>query len=94
MTFSWWERIFSKRVREYVRLERRALPDGTRVVLICNRSKCRFTHHDGVWVTSWTPRRTGDIDDPDDYRLTRERDGETTYALRNAIYPLERSDDQ
>jgi len=42
----------------------------------------------GIWVTSWTPRRSGDIDDPDDYRLTRESDGDITFATRNAIHPV------
>jgi hypothetical protein len=81
---NWWRRRFG----DYARLERRALPDGTRVHLVCG-PRCRFADHGGTWVTSWTPRRTGNLDDPDDYRLTREGDGQTTFAHRDAIEPLE-----
>jgi hypothetical protein len=64
-------------------MERTALPDGTRVRLVC---KCQgFSTHEGVWVTSWTPRRTDNIEGPDDYLLTREGDGHTTYATRGAL---------
>lgn len=62
---------WSRRFGDYARRERAALPDGTRVRLVCGPG-CQFKNHDGVWTTSWTPRRNNDIDDPDDYRLTRE----------------------
>jgi hypothetical protein len=75
----WWRRRFG----DYAKRERQALPDGTRVRLVCG-PRCSG-EHGGVWTTSWTPRRSKDMDDPDDYRLTREGDGETTYAHRNAI---------
>jgi hypothetical protein len=68
-----------------------ALPDGTRVRLVCECSRSRHTH-DGVWVTSWTPRRQNDADTVDDYELTRESDGETTYATRGVLEPIEVSD--
>lgn len=80
----WWRRRYG----DYARLERAALVDGTRVRLICGPPRCTFGKHDGVWITSWTPRRMNDIDAPDDYRLTRESDGETTYAKRDAIQPV------
>ena len=76
----WWRRRFG----DYARLERKALPDGTRVRLTCG-PKCGFGDHAGIWVTSWTPRRTNEIDAPDDYRLTREGDGQQTFARRDAI---------
>jgi hypothetical protein len=76
----WWTRRFGA----YARRERAALPDGTRVRLICGPG-CSFSTHSGVWKTSWSPRRTGLVDDPDDYRLEREGDGHTTYAHRNAL---------
>jgi hypothetical protein len=79
----WWRRRFG----DYAHRERIALPDGTRVVLTCGPN-CTFSEHDGVWVTSWTPRRSGDLDDPDDYRLTREGDLHTTFARRDAIAPV------
>ena len=71
----------------YWRLERAALPDGTRVRLECGHG-CGFKDHEGVWVTSWTPRRFTDARryyEPDDYRLTRESDGETTFARQNVL---------
>lgn len=77
----WWSKNFG----DYAQRERAALPDGTRVRLACRDGTCSFPDHSGVWLTSWTPRRSGDIDDPDDYRLTRESDGEVTYATRAAI---------
>jgi hypothetical protein len=80
---SWW----SRHVGEHARRERASLPDGTRVRLVCGEA-CRFRDHSGIWLTSWTPRRTGCIDDPDDYKLTRESDGETTFAARDAIEPV------
>lgn len=68
-----------ERVRSW-RRRRAALPDGTRVRLVCS-PRCSFRDHDGVWTTEY-------LDDPGDYRLTREDDGETTYAARNAIEPV------
>lgn len=81
---TWWR----KRFGDYAKLERRALPDGTRVRLVCGPA-CGFRGHGGVWLTSWTPRRMNSLDDPDDYKLTRESDGETTFAKRDAIEPTE-----
>lgn len=78
---------WSRRFGEYARLERAALPDGTRVRLVCGPG-CGFRHHEGVWTTSWTPRRLNDIGAPDDYKLVRETDGETTFAHRSAIEPV------
>ena len=57
--------------------------------LVCGCSRCTLKEHDGVWTTSWTPRRLQDTTAPNDYRLTRETDGETTYATRDAIAPVE-----
>jgi hypothetical protein len=79
---NWLRRHFG----DYARRERAALPDGTRVRLTCKCS--RFERHDGVWITSWTPRRNKNMDDPDDYLLTREGDGATTYATREVIEPV------
>ena len=79
MPWWWW---LSPRLRAFRRRERAALPDGTRVRLSCG---CPGREHDGVWLTSWTPRRTGFLDDPDDYQLEREGDGRTTYATRGAL---------
>jgi hypothetical protein len=79
----WWRRRFG----DYARASRAALPDGTRVRLVCGPAGCSFAVHDGVWRTSWTPRRLDDVDAPDDYRLQREGDGEVTYAHRSAIEP-------
>lgn len=73
--------------RQHAIRERTALPDGTRVRLICGPC-CSFRHHDGVWLTSWTPRRMNDIGAPDDYKLTRESDGQETFATRSAIEPV------
>jgi len=67
------------------RLEREALPDGSRVRLVCKCPHRVDGSHDGVWTTSYTPRRTKVLDDPDDYRLVREGDGATTYAHREAL---------
>lgn len=77
---------YSRRFGEYARLERAALPDGTRVRLVCG-SGCGFREHDGVWFTSWTPRRLNDIDAPDDYKLSRdpEGNGEATFAMREVL---------
>jgi hypothetical protein len=86
MKFPWWQRLFSRRVREHLRREAAALPDGTRVRLVC---QCSRRDHAGVWTTSWTPRRLDDIDVCDDYMLTRESDGESTYATRGAIEPVQ-----
>lgn len=80
----WWRRTFG----DYARAERVALPDGTRVRLVCGGGRCTFKDHEGVWRTSWTPRRMHDVDGPDDYMLTREGDGETTYAARDAVEPI------
>jgi hypothetical protein len=80
---TWWRLRFGR----YARLERTALPDGTRVRLTC-KCKSFAKEHEGVWVTSWTPRRLNDVDAPDDYRLTRESDGETAYASRNVLEPV------
>jgi hypothetical protein len=71
-----------RRFGDYARTERAALADGTRVRLLCDHD-----HHKGVWRTSWTPRRLNDVEAPDDYQLTRESDGKTTYATRGAIEP-------
>lgn len=76
----WWSRHFG----DYARRLRQALPDGTRVRLICPRT-CKFADHTSAWVTSWTPRRTGFIDDSDDYLLVREGDGERTFARRDVV---------
>lgn len=76
----WWARV------DLPRQARKALPDGTRVRLVCGCARC---DHAGIWITSWSPRRMGgDPDAPDDYRLTREGDGESTYALRNVLEPV------
>jgi hypothetical protein len=77
----WWRMRFG----DYAHEARRALPDGTRVRLVCKNTRCGFHDHEGIWITSWTPRRNGDPDDPDDYRLTREGDGETAFAVRSAL---------
>jgi hypothetical protein len=76
---------------EYQRREAAALPDGTRVRLACKLPNCRLKDHSGVWRTIWSPRRTGfhDTPDDDDYRLTREGDGATTYAVREALEVVE-----
>lgn len=87
----WWHWLFFAAVREYRTLEKGALPDGTRVRLVCDKLGCNRRVHEGVWVTSWTPRRNNRIDDPDDYRLAREDDGYTTYATRGAINPVDAS---
>jgi hypothetical protein len=65
--------------------------DGTRVRLACKLPNCRLKDHSGVWRTIWSPRRTGfhDTPDDDDYRLTREGDGATTYAVREALEVVE-----
>jgi len=78
----WWRQW---RLR---RAARAALPDGTRVRLVCKDTGCTYRDHGGIWVTSWTPLRNGNPDDPDDYRLTREGDGEVTFATRGAIEPV------
>jgi hypothetical protein len=84
----WWSRNYG----EYRRLERQAVPDGTLVRLVC-REHCSFpaTQHEGVWYTSWTPRRMNDIDTVDDYRLSRdpEGNGEATYATRGSFEVVE-----
>lgn len=82
-----WRRFWG--MRAYRRLERASIPDGTRVRLICP-DRCRDRHL-GIWTTSWTPRRIGGPcpwDEPDDYRLTRESDGETVYATRESMQIL------
>jgi hypothetical protein len=60
------------------RLKARAYPDGTRVRLTCSCRGYGSDGHRGVWVTEYKV-------ESDDYRLTREGDGETTYAALNAI---------
>lgn len=82
----WWSRTFG----DYAKAEREALPDGTRVRLTCAGwcGRVGDDAHAGIWVTSWTPRRTGFYDDPDDYQLEREGDGKVTFAHRNAIEPV------
>jgi hypothetical protein len=79
----WWRRHFG----DYAKMERKALPDGTRVRLAC-QPNCGYSDHRGIWVTSWNPRRQNDIDAPDDYLLVREGDGERTYAKRDATEPV------
>lgn len=81
MTRPWWWWLFAE-WRAYVRREQAALPDGTRVRLVCS---CQGRDHEGIWVTSWTPRRMRDHTDVDDYLLTRETDAQTTYAARDAL---------
>lgn len=76
-----WRTFWARRA--YRRMAARALPDGTRVRLTCQCSRARHAHN-GVWTTSWTPRRVS-WDSPDDYLLTREGDGETTYATRGVL---------
>ncbi len=78
-----WRAFWGRRT--YRRMERGALPDGTRVLLAC---QCSRHDHAGVWTTSWTPRRIGGPrpwEEPDDYQLTREGDGKTTYASRSVL---------
>jgi len=88
----WLARALLRRWRPVARArhrlaERLALPDGTRVRLTCRCSGWGTRGHDGVWRTSWTPRRMGMLVDDvvDDYRLTREGDGEETYATRGVL---------
>jgi hypothetical protein len=81
----WWWRL-SAEWRDYVRRERAALPDGTRVRLVCLCSR----DHGVIWLTSWTPRRMRDINDVDDYRLTSETDpNDTTFAVRDVLEVVE-----
>lgn len=94
-TFEWaYRRVRRFRIRirplarfRHWRAERRALPDGTRVRLVCKCSGYGEHGHEGIWTTSWTPRRMGELfdDTVDDYKLTREGDGEETYATREAM---------
>lgn len=72
---SWVER------RELAARIRRALPNGTRVRLTCHCKGYGQAAHEGTWTTEYK-------DLTDDYLLTREADGETTYAARNAIQVL------
>jgi hypothetical protein len=57
---------------------RAAMPDGTRVRLTCRCTGYDPHAHGGIWTTEYQ-------EDGDDYRLTREGDGEATYAARNAL---------
>lgn len=82
---SQWKAFWGRRA--FRRMARAALADGTRVRLACGCSRSRHSHG-GVWTTSWTPRRIGGTrpwEEPDDYLLTREGDGETTYATRGVL---------
>ena len=75
----WW---LSRMNRiELQRAVKNALPDGTRVQLECSCRGFGPNAHEGVWTTQY--KLTAD-----DYRLTRESDGEITYAVRKVLKVL------
>jgi hypothetical protein len=73
----------------WLAMRRSAIPDGTRVRLICACYRCVASGNAETYVTSWTPRRQQDPTAPDDYELTRESDGNVSWATRAVIWPIE-----
>lgn len=84
--------VIARAKRLYKQAARRALPDGTRVRLLCPPS-CA-DRHAGIYRTEWSPRRVFKSgqpyyprawEAPDDYHVVRESDGDTHFATRDAL---------